>query len=159
MTAPRMSLIIPAWNEQAYLPRLLDTVDAARACYHGGPDAVEVIVADNDSTDRTAEIARERGRHVAYVVEKSPAHDPARRRRVDQRLDTGVAEHRSRGISTTSALATRGLAVDEGAFTGCQCHGHSRGAEEPVQGAGNPAVCLGSGDEGDRNAPLIAGRE
>ena len=67
MTAPRMSLIIPAWNEQAYLPRLLDTVDAARACYHGGPDAVEVIVADNDSTDRTAEIARERGCHVAYV--------------------------------------------------------------------------------------------
>jgi glycosyltransferase involved in cell wall biosynthesis len=29
--APRFSLIIPAYNEEAYLPRLLDSVDGARA--------------------------------------------------------------------------------------------------------------------------------
>ena len=67
MSAPRFSLIIPAWNEQAYLPRLLDTVDDARRAYAGGADAIEVIVADNDSTDRTAEIARDRGCRVAPV--------------------------------------------------------------------------------------------
>ncbi len=63
----RFSLIIPAWNEEAYLPRLLDTVDVARGTYHGGPDAIEVIVADNASTDRTAEIALQRGCRVAHV--------------------------------------------------------------------------------------------
>ncbi len=64
---PRISLVIPAWNEEAYLPRLLDTVDAARARYQGGPDAIEVIVADNASTDATAQIAAARGCRVAAV--------------------------------------------------------------------------------------------
>jgi len=50
---PRYSLIIPAYNEERLLGRLLDSVDAARATYGGG-DAVEVIVADNAPTDRTA---------------------------------------------------------------------------------------------------------
>jgi len=58
---PRFSLVIPAHNEEAYLPPLLDTVDAARARYAGGADAVEVVVADNASTDATAEVARARG--------------------------------------------------------------------------------------------------
>ena len=57
----RFSLIIPAHNEQAFLPGLLNTVDAARINYIGGSDAIEVIVADNASTDRTAEIASARG--------------------------------------------------------------------------------------------------
>ncbi len=51
----RISLVIPAWNEERYLPRLLDSVDAARARYRGGADRIEVIVADNASTDRTAD--------------------------------------------------------------------------------------------------------
>jgi glycosyltransferase involved in cell wall biosynthesis len=65
--APRISLVIPAWNEEAYLPRLLDSVDAARRMYVRGPDAVEVIVADNASTDGTARVAEERGCRVASV--------------------------------------------------------------------------------------------
>ncbi len=64
---PRFSLIIPARNEEAYLPRLLDTVDVARNAYHGGPDQIEVVVADNVSTDATAEIARQRGCRVVRV--------------------------------------------------------------------------------------------
>ncbi len=70
MPSPTISLVIPAWNEQAYLPRLLDTVDAARARYRGGPDAVEVIVADNGSTDATAKIAEARGCRVAPVARR-----------------------------------------------------------------------------------------
>ena len=57
----QFSLIIPARNEEHYLPRLLDSVDFARMNYHLGSDAVEVIVSDNCSTDRTAEIAESRG--------------------------------------------------------------------------------------------------
>jgi glycosyltransferase involved in cell wall biosynthesis len=64
----RVSLVIPARNEASLLPRLLDTVDTARARYQAGPGAVEVIVADNGSTDRTAEIARNRGCRVVDVA-------------------------------------------------------------------------------------------
>ncbi len=66
----RFSLIIPAWNEEAYLPRLLDTVDEAKTRYRGGADAIEVIVADNASTDATASIARERGCRVTPVQKR-----------------------------------------------------------------------------------------
>jgi glycosyltransferase involved in cell wall biosynthesis len=65
--AIRYSLIVPAFNEEAYLPLLLDTVDAARAIYEGGAEAIEVIVADNASTDRTAALAQARGCRVARV--------------------------------------------------------------------------------------------
>lgn len=61
---PRYSLVIPAYNEERLLGRLLDTVDVARAAYGGPADAVEVIVADNMSTDRTAQIAAQRGCRV-----------------------------------------------------------------------------------------------
>ncbi len=63
----RFSLVIPAYNEAEYLPRLLDTVDEARSRYAGGAGAIEVIVADNMSTDATAEIAGARGCRVARV--------------------------------------------------------------------------------------------
>ena len=67
----KFSLIIPSYNEQALLPRLLDTVDVARSRYlGGGADAIEVIVADNDSSDQTAEIARARGCRVAKVTKR-----------------------------------------------------------------------------------------
>jgi glycosyltransferase involved in cell wall biosynthesis len=66
---PRYSVIVPAYNEERYLPRLLDSLDLARAVY-GDPDAVEVIVADNRSTDRTAEIASERGCRVVPVEKR-----------------------------------------------------------------------------------------
>ena len=61
---PAISLIIPCYNEAAYLPRLLASVDAARRAFAAGPDAVEVIVSDNASTDDTAAIARARGCRV-----------------------------------------------------------------------------------------------
>ena len=67
MTAVRLSLVIPAFNEQALLPRLLRTVEAARDRYTHGRDAIEVIVADNCSTDDTAEIAERMGCRVVRV--------------------------------------------------------------------------------------------
>ena len=54
---PAISLVIPCYNEAALLPRLLDSVDAARRAFSGGPDRIEVIVSDNASTDDTAAIA------------------------------------------------------------------------------------------------------
>jgi glycosyltransferase involved in cell wall biosynthesis len=63
---PRYSLVIPAYNEERLLGRLLDSVDVARAAY-GSADAIEVIVADNMSTDRTAQIAAQRGCRVVQA--------------------------------------------------------------------------------------------
>jgi glycosyltransferase involved in cell wall biosynthesis len=51
------------------LGRLLDSVDVARAAY-GHEDAIEVIVADNVSTDGTAAIAAARGCRVARVEKR-----------------------------------------------------------------------------------------
>ena len=62
-----ISLVIPAYNEATYLPRLLDTIDVARDRFAAGRDHIEVIGADNASTDGTAEIARSRGCRVATV--------------------------------------------------------------------------------------------
>ncbi|MCK5064231.1 MAG: glycosyltransferase [Candidatus Fermentibacteraceae bacterium] len=59
--APKFSLIIPAYNEDDYLPMLLDSVELASANYKGGSNAIEVIVSNNVSTDKTAEIAQSRG--------------------------------------------------------------------------------------------------
>jgi glycosyltransferase involved in cell wall biosynthesis len=66
----RMSLVIPARNEAQLLPRLLGTVAAARGRYERGAAAVEVIVADNASTDDTAAIAHRAGCLVALVEER-----------------------------------------------------------------------------------------
>jgi glycosyltransferase involved in cell wall biosynthesis len=66
---PRFSLIIPAYNEERLLPRLLDSIDIARSTY-GDRNAIEVIVADNLSTDRTASIASERGCRVVSVEKR-----------------------------------------------------------------------------------------
>ncbi|MGH7336743.1 MAG: glycosyltransferase [Myxococcota bacterium] len=70
---PRFSLIVPAHNEERYLPRLLDSVDRARDAYPGGRDAIEVVVADNASTDATAELAFARGCRVAPVEKRAIA--------------------------------------------------------------------------------------
>jgi glycosyltransferase involved in cell wall biosynthesis len=64
MSDPLISLVIPAYNESSYLPRVLASVDIARERFRGGGEAVEVIVADNRSTDRTAQIAFEAGCRV-----------------------------------------------------------------------------------------------
>jgi len=66
---PRFSLVIPAYNEERLLPRLLDSVGTARRAY-GEADAIEVIVADNQSTDHTAQIAAMHGCRVVAVEKR-----------------------------------------------------------------------------------------
>ena len=68
--APDLSLIIPAFEEARLLPRLLASVDAARARYRGGAAAIEVIVSDNGSTDATVAIAAAAGCRIARVAKR-----------------------------------------------------------------------------------------
>lgn len=58
-----ISLIIPAFNEEQYLGRTLDSVYKAKDHY-GNPSLIEIIVVDNCSTDITEEIAKSRGATV-----------------------------------------------------------------------------------------------
>lgn len=64
----RLSLVIPAYNEAALLPRLLDSIELARGRWR--PGAVEILVADNGSTDATAQIAAARGCRVVAVEQR-----------------------------------------------------------------------------------------
>src|SRR2546430_17737267 len=66
----KFSVIIPAYNEEQYLPRLLSSIEVARANYSGGRDEIEVIVADNDSSDATPEVARDHGARVVHVARR-----------------------------------------------------------------------------------------
>jgi glycosyltransferase involved in cell wall biosynthesis len=50
-------VFIPAWNEEANLPAVLEEL-------HGELPDADVLVVDDGSTDRTAEIAREHGAEV-----------------------------------------------------------------------------------------------
>ena len=70
---PRISMVIPAFNEESYLPALLDTVDRARQRYVHGKNAIEIIVADNASTDGTPGFATSRGCRVVFVAKPSIA--------------------------------------------------------------------------------------
>ena len=70
---PRFSIIIPAYNEAVLLPRLIGTIQAAARRYHGGRDQIEIIVADNASTDETAAVARNLGGVVARVEKRTIA--------------------------------------------------------------------------------------
>ena len=67
---PRVSLVIPAYNEERLLPLLLETIAVARERYRYGADAVQVIVADNGSIDTTAAIAESYGCEVVRVEER-----------------------------------------------------------------------------------------
>jgi len=61
---PGISVVIPARNEEDYIAAALDAVFAQ------DPPPDEVIVVDNGSTDRTAEIAREKGARVITEPQK-----------------------------------------------------------------------------------------
>ena len=55
---PLISVVIPAHNEEKYLPSCLEAVKrAAAALPDGEADGVEIVVVANRCTDRTAEIA------------------------------------------------------------------------------------------------------
>ena len=50
-----LSIIIPTYNEEEYLPNLLESIEKQSFTDY------EIIIADANSTDRTREIAEEHG--------------------------------------------------------------------------------------------------
>jgi glycosyltransferase involved in cell wall biosynthesis len=62
----KISLVVPAFNEELLLAGTLENLGAASAVFARRGWAVELIVCDNNSTDRTAEIARAAGAQVVF---------------------------------------------------------------------------------------------
>jgi len=87
----RYSIIVPAWNEAAFigtsLSRLRAAMEAVADRDGGGGHVGALIVVDNNSTDATAEIAREAGATVVF----EPINRIARARNAGAKAATGEA--------------------------------------------------------------------
>jgi glycosyltransferase involved in cell wall biosynthesis len=74
MEMPPMSVIIPAFNEAGYIPETLDRIRAAEQHFKAISDAaVQILVVDNASADRTAELAQSAGATVVHEAEHNIA--------------------------------------------------------------------------------------
>jgi glycosyltransferase involved in cell wall biosynthesis len=62
----KISVVIPAFNEEKLLGATLRSIQVAAEAFHALGWATEVIVCDNNSSDRTAEIARSAGARVVF---------------------------------------------------------------------------------------------
>ena len=62
----KISIVVPAFNEEKLLAATLRSITAAMAAFHARGWATELIVCDNNSTDRTAEVARGAGAQVVF---------------------------------------------------------------------------------------------
>ena len=62
----RISVVVPAFNEQRLLPGALSSIRAAAEGFARLGWESELIVCDNNSTDRTAEIAKGAGAEVVF---------------------------------------------------------------------------------------------
>ena len=61
----KISIVVPAFNEEAYIESTLKAIQVAASRLHSSSDTdVEVIVVDNNSDDATARIAQEKGARV-----------------------------------------------------------------------------------------------
>ena len=85
----RLSVVVPAYNEQDYLPACLESIlaELARNTARG---EFEIIVVDNTSTDRTAEVAS-RFPGVRVVTEPRKGLTRARQCSLDQARGTILA--------------------------------------------------------------------
>ena len=81
----RISVIVPAFNEERLLGETLHQVSRAMTPFAQRQWATELIVCDNNSTDRTAEVARAAGARVVF----EPVNQIARARNCGAAAATG----------------------------------------------------------------------
>lgn len=117
MNSPALSVVIPAFNEAAYLPRYLPSVLASLTRWEEITGRTgEVIVVDNASTDATADMASSFG--VRVVTESV--------RNIGRVRNTGAAAARSSRLFFTDAdvalpleaVTAAAAAMDAGAVGG-----------------------------------------
>src|SRR5437899_1041905 len=62
----KVSVIVPAYNEERLIGQTLEQLRRAMAAFGRAGWMSELIVCDNNSTDRTAELARQSGASVVF---------------------------------------------------------------------------------------------
>lgn len=63
---PKISVIVPAFNEEKLIGKSLGAINEACGAFSEANFEHEVVVCDNNSTDRTAELARAAGARVVF---------------------------------------------------------------------------------------------
>jgi glycosyltransferase involved in cell wall biosynthesis len=81
----KISIIIPAFNEERLLGESLAQIQSAAGAFTSRGWEVELLVCDNNSTDRTAQIARAAGASVVF----EPVNQIARARNAGAAAATG----------------------------------------------------------------------
>ncbi len=81
----KISIIVPAFNEERLLADSLAAIHSAARTFAGRGWTYELIVCDNNSTDRTAEIARGAGAQVVF----EPVNQIGRARNTGAEAATG----------------------------------------------------------------------
>ena len=81
----KISVIVPAFNEEKLLGASLAEIKAAAAAFTARGWTFELVVCDNNSTDRTADIARAAGAKVVF----EPVNQIARARNAGATVATG----------------------------------------------------------------------
>lgn len=138
LSSQSVDVIIPALNEQDALPLVLRDIPR--------PPVRRVIVADNGSTDRTAEVARKNGAEVVHEPErgygaaclKALAHLAADPPDIVVFLDGDYSDHPDELLSLIDPIR----AGDADMVIGSRTRGRQeRGALSPQQRAGNAVAC------------------
>lgn len=81
----KLSIIVPAFNEERLISESLRQINAALVAFTRRGWATELIVCDNNSTDRTAELAQATGARVVF----EPVNQIARARNTGAAAATG----------------------------------------------------------------------
>ena len=81
----KISIIVPAFNEERLLPATLQSLAVAAGAFDEAGWSCELIVCDNNSTDRTAEIAKAAGARVVF----EPVNQISRARNAGAAVATG----------------------------------------------------------------------
>ena len=81
----KVSVVVPAYNEECLIGASLAAIREALGTFQGHGWEAELIVCDNNSTDRTGEIARAAGATVVF----EPVNQIARARNTGARAATG----------------------------------------------------------------------
>lgn len=119
----KISVVIPAWNEEQLLPACLESV---RMAFAARPDVgLEVIVVDNNSTDGTAAIAEAAGARVVFEEQ----NQIARARNAGAAVATGEWLLFLDADSALSTGLARGIltAIKAGDMVACGSTMHMRG--------------------------------
>jgi glycosyltransferase involved in cell wall biosynthesis len=72
LTIVKISIVVPAFNEERLLGQSLEQIKLAARAFEQRGWETEMIVCDNNSTDKTAQIARDAGAIVVFEIAAPP---------------------------------------------------------------------------------------